>query len=160
MSGASSTPQQDIGAGTTVVPFSANLPPLTGSTTYYYQAMASNSAGTSSGTIQSFTTLSSAQAPTVTTGSASGVTSSSATLNGTAYPNGADTHVWFQYATNSSMSGATATLEADIGSGTATVPFSATPTGLAPNTTFYYQAVADNSVGVSLGAILSFTTSN
>jgi triacylglycerol esterase/lipase EstA (alpha/beta hydrolase family) len=158
MSGATSTGQQDIGAGTTTVPFSANLFFLTGGTTYYYQAMASNSAGTSKGSILSFTTLSSVQAPTVTTGSASAVTSNGATLNGAANSNGSDTFVWFQYATNSSMNGATATLEADIGAGTTTVSFFATLTGLAPNTTFYYQAVADNIVGLSLGAVLSFTT--
>jgi hypothetical protein len=42
--------------------------------------------------------------------------------------------------------------------GTNPVSESATLTGLQPNTTYYYQAVATNSVGSADGAIFSFTT--
>ncbi len=160
MRGATTTPQNDIGAGTTTVPFSANIAGLTANTTYYYQEVASNSVGTSMGAILSFTTPASAQAPTVTTGPASAVTSNSATLGGTVNPNGSDTHIWFQYSTNSSMSGATTTPQNDIGAGTTTVPFSANIAGLTASTTYYYQEVASNIAGTSTGAILSFITAS
>jgi hypothetical protein len=158
MSGSVATPQQYIGSGTITVPFSANLSSLAGNTTYYYQAWASNSAGLSHGVVASFTTATSVHAPTVSTSSASFVTSNGATLGGSVNPNGLDTHVWFQYSTNSSLTGSVATLQQDIGSGTTTVPFSANLSGLAGNTTYYFQAWASNSAGTSQGVITSFAT--
>jgi hypothetical protein len=158
MTGATLTQKQDMGTGTTTVSFNASVSSLTPNTTYYYQAMASNSVGTSTGAILSFTTLSSSQAPSVATGTASAITSNSATVSGTVNPNGSDTQVWFQYATNSAMSGATPTQKQDMGAGTTTVSFNASIGSLTPNTTYYYQAMASNSVGTSTGAILSFTT--
>ena len=95
-------------------------------------------------------------APIVSTGSASGMTGNSATLGGSVNPNGADTHVWFQYSINSSMSGSTSTAQQDIGSGTSLLPFSANIAGLAANTTYYFQAWASNSAGTSQGSTASF----
>ena len=156
MSGAVSTPQQDIGSGTAGLPASANITGLIANTPYYFQVAAQNSAGTSYGSILSFTT--SSAPPTVTTSAATSVTSSSATLGGNVNPNGADTNIWFLYSTNSSMSGAVSTPKQDIGSGTATVPVSANVASLTANTPYYFQAVAQNSAGTSQGSILNFTT--
>ena len=158
MAGSVATPQQDIGSGTSSVPFSANVSGLAGNTTYYFQAWASNSAGSTQGSIISFATTSSGSAPTIVTSSASSVTATSATLGGTVNPHGADTHVWFQYSTNSSMTGSVATPQQDIGSGMSSVPFSANIVGLAPNTTYYFQAWGSNSAGTSQGGVVSFTT--
>ena len=55
MSGSVSTPRQDIGSGTNTQPFSANIAGLAGNATYYFQSWASNSGGTSHGSIASFT---------------------------------------------------------------------------------------------------------
>jgi len=52
----SSTAPQDIGAGTALVPFSANLTGLTEDTTYYVQLVAENSSTTTSGPLAMFTT--------------------------------------------------------------------------------------------------------
>ena len=158
MIGATPTAQQDIGAGTTPVSVSAVVSGLAAGTTYYFQVLASNSSGTSSGAVLSFTTTAAAQPPTVTTGSVSSVTTSSATLNGTANPNGTDTHVWFTYGTNSSMTGSISTAQQDIGSGTGGSAFGAGIGGLAANTTYYYQAWGSSSAGSSHGAVGSFTT--
>jgi len=156
LSGANQTASYDLGSGTTASAVSVNLAGLNASTTYYYQMVAQNSAGTVKGGINSFVTL--AKLPTATTGSATSVTSTSATLNGTVNPNGADTHVWFLWGTSSTLSGANQTSSYDLGSGTSASAITASPTGLTPNTTYYFQMVAQNSAGTAKGAINSFIT--
>jgi subtilase family serine protease len=97
-------------------------------------------------------------APLVTTSAPSAVGGTSATLGGLVNPNGSDTQAWFQYSTNSSMSGSVATAQQDIGSGTSTVPFSASITGLSGNRTYYFQAWASNAAASASSTIWSFTT--
>ncbi|HXM39872.1 MAG TPA: CARDB domain-containing protein, partial [Bryobacteraceae bacterium] len=96
--------------------------------------------------------------PIVSTGAASAVTGSGATLGGSVNPNGADTLAWFQYSTNSAMSGSTSTAQIDIGAGTAMVPINANIAGLSGNTLYYFQAWASNRTGISQGSIASFKT--
>ena len=158
MIGSISTAQQDIGSGGGSVGVSANLSGLAASTTYYFQIFASNSVGTNSGAILSFTTGAVPQPPTVSTNTASSITSATAALNGTANPNGLDTHVWFLYSTNSSMSGSISTAQQDIRSGNSSVGVSANLSGLAGSTTYYFQVRASNSAGTSTGVIFSFVT--
>jgi len=121
-------------------------------------ALSASAAGNALETIATGGTVSvqAPTAPTVATGSASAVTSNSATLGGSVNPNGADTHVWFQYSTNSSMTGSTSTPQQDIGSGTSMLPFSANITGLAGNTTYYFRAWASNSAGTNQGSTANF----
>ncbi len=97
------------------------------------------------------------QAPAVNTGAASGVTVYNATLNGSANPDGADTQVWFEYSTDSTMSGSVSTPKQDIGSGAGAQTFSANLAGLAGLTTYYFRAWAANSAGTSQGSVASFT---
>lgn len=95
-------------------------------------------------------------APVVTTGQAAAVGGSSATLNGSANPDGADTQVWFEYGTDSSMNGSIWTPKQDVGSGQARVAFSAQLAGLTGGT-YYYRAWATNSMGASYGDVATFT---
>ncbi|MGB6744461.1 MAG: choice-of-anchor D domain-containing protein, partial [Terracidiphilus sp.] len=112
--------------------------------------------GSSSVTV---TAAQTATAPTATTTAASNLSANSATLAGMVTPNGADTHAWFLYGTSSTLSGATQTASQDLGSGNSPIAVSyAIPPGLSPNTTYYYQVVAQNSVGTTAGTIFSFTT--
>jgi alpha-tubulin suppressor-like RCC1 family protein len=53
----STTPPQDLGAGTTTVTLTASLSSLTCGTTYHYRAVAADSGGTTAGADATFTTL-------------------------------------------------------------------------------------------------------
>src|SRR5690606_506812 len=125
-------------------------------------AIAGNAAGNGFGSVLSFTTTA---APTVTTEAATGVTSTTATLEGTANPNLAATTGWFRYATTSPGtcndtfgSRAPSTGGTTLGSGTTPVAYSRALSGLMPGTTYYYCAIAESSAGTSFGAVRSFTT--
>ena len=99
-----------------------------------------------------------AQAPAVTTGSASGVTSTGATLNGTVNPEGADTTYQFQYGTSTSYGSVTPASPASAGSGTGTISESANLSGLSASTTYDYRLVATNATGTTDGGNQTFTT--
>ena len=96
--------------------------------------------------------------PTVTTGSATGVTTNSATLNGTVNANGTSTTAWFQYGVASGSYTGTSTTEAV--SGTSATPVSIGISSLSSGTTYYYRIAANNSAGTSTGSEASFTTSS
>jgi PKD repeat protein len=152
----SSTPDQDLGSGSATLPVSAALTGLTSSTTYHYRVVATNSAGTSRGQDATFTT-SAAPVPVATTAAASGVSTTAATLNGSANPNGSATSAHFEYGTTTSYGNSTP--DQDLGGGSSAVATSAPLSGLAPSTTYHYRLVATNSFGTSYGADTTFTTS-
>ncbi|HUL59112.1 MAG TPA: hypothetical protein VLU43_07555 [Anaeromyxobacteraceae bacterium] len=152
-----------LGAGTSSVPFSQGLAGITPGTTYYFCAIASNSVGTAFGAVLSFTTL--AAAPAVATAAATAVASTAATLNGAVNPGGANTTGWFRYAAtdpgtcdDTFGTRAPAAAGSALGAGTSSAPFSQGLTGLSPGATYYYCAIASNSVGTSFGVVLSLTT--
>jgi hypothetical protein len=106
-----------------------------------------------------------ASAPTVTTNAATSVTTTGATLNGEANPHGNATTGWFRYSTTSPGTcndtfgtRAPTTGGTSLGSGTSSAPFSQGIASLSPNTTYYFCAIAQNSIGTGLGAVLQFTT--
>jgi hypothetical protein len=94
--------------------------------------------------------------PTVTTGSASAVTTSSATVAGTVNSNGVATKYHIDYGTTSGYE--TATSEQSAGSGTSPVPVSATLTKLKPASTYHYRVVATTSTGNAIGPDETFKT--
>jgi len=159
LAGATKTASLDVGSGTSAVGVSVPLSGLTAGTTYYYEIQATNSAGTTNGSINSFTTSIVVTKPTATTGGASSITATTATIAGSVNPNGADTHIVFAYGTSSTLAGATKTASVDIGSGTLAVGISVPLTGLATGTRYYYEVQATNSAGSTNGAISSFITS-
>jgi phosphodiesterase/alkaline phosphatase D-like protein len=159
LSGAKKTTSVDVGSGATAVGGSANLTGLIAGTKYYYQVQATNKAGTTNGAIKNFTTAAGATKPTATTGAASSITKTTATVAGSVNPNGADTHFVFAYGTSSTLSGASKTTSVDVGSSTTAVGVSVSLAGLTAGTKYYYQVQATNSAGTTNGAISSFTTS-
>ncbi len=94
----------------------------------------------------------------VTTNGATAVVANSATLNGVVTPNSSDTHAWFLYGTSSTLNGASQTASQDLGSGSTAVNLTAAVSGLSANTTYYFQAFAQNSVATTSGSIQSFVT--
>jgi CSLREA domain-containing protein len=89
--------------------------------------------------------------PTVITGAATNITSTTATLNATVNPNGLDTTV--QFVTNFGTFS-----PQDIGSGTSNVPVSVDVTGLAPNTQYSFSITATSLGGTTQGVQQTFAT--
>jgi hypothetical protein len=121
-------------------------------TSYAFSSVSANHTITASFTLNSSAT----SKPVVSTGLASSVTSSSATLNGIVNPNGLSTTYIFQWGRTTSYGYSTAVTSA--GSGTGNVAASAGITGLSSNAVYHYRLVATNSVGTTYGADQSFTT--
>jgi hypothetical protein len=80
--------------------------------------------------------------PTVTTGAATDITTTTATLSATVNPNGLDSFVNFVLEINSFP-------PSDAGSGATTVSVNMALTGLVPGTLYHYHAVATNSAGTT-----------
>src|SRR6478735_3322537 len=80
--------------------------------------------------------------PAATTGAASAITRSTATLNGTVDPNGSSVRWYFEYGTTTAY-GLTSGGE-DAGDGDGEVPVAAGLQGLSPGTTYHYRLIATN----------------
>jgi hypothetical protein len=91
------------------------------------------------------------------TGTATGVTSSGATLNGSVNPAGATVHVFFQFGTTTAYGQSTPAHASGVAN--TLTPFSAAVTGLASGTTYHYRAVASSDFGSFFGGDQTFTTS-
>ncbi len=100
-----------------------------------------------------------AAAPTVTTNAASGITDSSATLNGTVNDNGKTTTATFEAGFSTSY-GSTfaATTGGTVGAGAGNTAVAVTLTALDCNTTIHYRAKGVNADGTTFGGDQSFTT--
>jgi hypothetical protein len=144
------------GSGSNPVAVSASLTGLSGNTTYHFRVSATNPGGTSKGSDQAFKTL--ANGPAVVTGSASAVTTNSATLNATVNPNGgtvSDCH--FEYGPTETY-GSSAPCVPAPGSGSNPVAVSASLSGLSGNTTYHFRVSATNPGGTSKGSDQTFKT--
>ncbi len=121
----------------------AELAGLQRGTTYYYRLQASNGNGTNPGEASQdhgFTTLG---PPIVREASASGVTSTSATLEAEVNPNNSPTSYYIEYGTTASYgSSVPAPPGVGLGSGESFVGVSVHLQGLPPGTTYHYRVVA------------------
>ncbi len=144
----------------------ATLSSLSPGTTYYVNLEGISGGVTYYGTPTSFTT---AAVPTVTNGSAGSITASGATLSGGSVNanNDPNTHaIAYCYSTTSltNCTGGTVTTVAGsnpTASGSSATAESATLSGLAPNTKYYFNLEATNSAGtVTFGTVANFTTLN
>jgi hypothetical protein len=147
------TSSKSAGSGTANVQVSGTLTGLTPGTTYHYRLVATSGGGTTRGGDGIFATSS---APVAVTGSATGVTVTSATLNGTVDPNGRATSWYFEYGTGTSYGSKTPAKSA--GSGTTATSVSAGVSSLTPGRLYHYRLVTASDAGTSRGADRTFST--
>jgi hypothetical protein len=144
------------GSGTVAVLVSGQATGLDANTVYHYRISATNAGGTSVGDEQTFTTL--PEAPSVTTGTASSITQTAATLNALVNPDGEQvTECKLEYGSNTSY-GSSAPCGASPGGGHSVVAVSASITSLTAATTYHYRVLATNAQGTSEGRDETFTT--
>jgi uncharacterized protein (TIGR02145 family) len=140
------------GTGTGI--YTSYLTGLTGNTTYYVRAYATNSAGTAYGIELSFKTAS--VVPTLTTTAITNITTSSATSGGNIASDGGSAvisrGVCWGLTSNPTITGSHTNNGIGIGA------FISSITGLTPNTLYYLRAYATNSIGTAYGNEISFRT--
>lgn len=149
------TSQQAAGAGNSPVGVSTLLGGLQANTTYHYRAVATNSQGSTASADRTFTTA--ALLPETTTTAASFVTATSANVNGTVNPKGLPTTVRFDYGLQPNIL-TESTPWQDAGSAAGNQDRWAFLSGLTPDTTYFYQIVAETAGGTVRGAVESFHT--
>ena len=142
------------GEGSAEIEVSGSVSDLEPNKTYHFQLFAENSEGKAEGGDRTFKTA--FAPPTVTTGSASGLTQTAAALAGTVNPNGVATTCEFEYGTSTAY-GKSAPCATAPGSGTAGVSVSASLSGLSPSTTYHYRLVASGTGNVE-GDDATFST--
>jgi subtilase family serine protease len=155
-----STTSASASAGIAVVGITTTLTGLTSGVNYHYRLVASNADGTVYG--YDYNLAGSApSAPTVDGIAASNLTVSgtTATIGAAINPQGWTTTYHFVYGTSpSTLTTSTPTTDAVIGSQSADVAVSQNLTGLTPGTTYYFETVATNGVGVTTSDYAAFTT--
>ncbi len=140
----------------TVNTFSSSITGLTATTKYYVRAYAVNSAGVGYGDEYSFTTLTTAIAPTVTTSAATNIYTNYATVGAKVVSEGGAAVSQRGVCWNTTGTPVITDKVADNGSGSG--DFIAYLSNLASNTTYYARAYAVNNIGISYGEQVSFTT--
>ena len=157
-------PGPEVGAGFGESPISQDIGGgLSPNTTYYYQVVATNATHSTEGQIESFTTL--PLAPVAEAEAPSGITQTTATLNGTVTTQDARTTYSFQYVDDSDFQStgyqrATSVPQPE-GAAEASlqpVPVTAVVGELTPDTTYHVRLVASNAGGFTEGPEHTFTT--
>jgi phosphodiesterase/alkaline phosphatase D-like protein len=132
----------------------AGLAGLAPGTTYHYAFVASNEAGSVTGPDETFTTAAPTP-PGVSTGGASNVALTTATVSGTVEPGGLETSYELDFGTDPSYG---TSIYGEAGAGAGEVEIAVPLQDLAPETTYHYRLVAINSDGKTYGADETFAT--
>jgi uncharacterized protein (TIGR02145 family) len=142
--------------GTGTGSFTSNITGLTGNTTYYVRAYATNSAGTTYGGDEQFKTA--PVVPTVTTAAVTNPTQTTATSGGNVTADGGASVTARGVCWTSGTADPVVT-DSHTSDGTGTGAFTSSLTQLTPNTSYKARAYATNSAGTGYGAVQPFTTS-
>jgi hypothetical protein len=138
------------GSGTSTAAVSTSLTPLKPGTIYHYRFVATSSLGTGRGADGILTTPAAPVAPVAVTGTATNISATAATLNGTVDPSGRATTWNFEYGTTTNYG--TKTPAKSAGSGTSPAAVSAPVTGLVTGHTYHFRLVATSDAGTSRGS--------
>lgn len=145
----SQTATQALLPGSTVVPVAATISGLSAVSTLHFRVVASSVFGTVRGddlTVETYTLCGTpASPPMVTADPASAVTTSSATITGTANPNGLATTVLVSYGPDTDYGAQTVPIS--VGAGCAPVAFSVPLAGLPALADTHFRVSASNSRG-------------
>ncbi len=144
----------EAGAGLGEQEFPVGLQGLTPEKTYHYAVVATNQAGAVTGPDETFTTAA-ATSPAATTGDASGVTLTTATVSGTIDARGLETSYELDLGTDTTYG---TSIYGEAGSAGEPIGVSIDLQDLAPGTAYHYRIVAVNSDGKTCGADQTFTT--
>jgi hypothetical protein len=144
------------GSGFSAVPASVGISGLVPGTLYHYRMVATNTEGTTTekSPDQTFTTALSTP-PAVTTGEASNITLTTATVAGTINPEGLETSYELDLGTDTSYG---TSLYGEAGSANTPTQITIGLQNLAPASTYHYRLDAINSDGRTYGADRTFTT--
>jgi hypothetical protein len=149
----STTSVHAAGSGAAPGDHAATLAKLVPNTTYHFDVVATNAAGTTIGPDEHLLTTG---PPILSPASVSSLTPTSAILNATVSPGGHGTDWFFQYGTTTAYTAATATLA--LPATTHPLAVSRAIANLVPNTTYHFRLVARNAAGTVAGADVAFTT--
>jgi hypothetical protein len=147
-----------IGEGTADVAVEAAVSGLDSSSTYHFRVVAGNITGQDQGDDQTFATAASILPPTVTTGAASNIAPTSATVAGTVNPQGSQIEdCAFEYGETVAY-GESVPCVPTPGAGTNNVSVTANLTGLDRSTTYHYRLTATNGNGTTDATDANFRT--
>lgn len=156
------TSNQTVGSGYIPIGAPTYITGLIKDTTYYFRLVVENQFGTIAGSQYTFhTTIGTpppiGSAPSPRTLAATGISRTTANINGEITPNKSSAQYWFEYGETSNL-GLASALQS-VGDGSIKVPASLSLSNLAPATTYYFRLNAQNQFGTVNGAILNFKTS-
>ena len=154
-----STAARGIGSGTDPVTALQALAGLIAGQNYHYRVVASNSAGTTFGEDQTFST--GRLAPLATTGEASPLNVNSVLVAGSVRARGSAVEAAFEFGTDGVNFPNRIAVSQGIVSGDAEVAVSAVLTNLQPGVTYHYRAVAtrtDDPASGATGAVRTFAS--
>ena len=146
------------GTGSTEEMVSTLVMHLAPGTTYHYQLVAENAAGTTEGADRTFKTSTPPGPPIVITGQASSVGQTEATLKGTVNPNSQTTSYYFEWGSSESYGNKTSELQA--GSDDSIHAETATLSGLEAGKVYHFRIVAKNSSETVTGSDQMLTTAS
>ena len=152
----SSTSGQELGAGESVIPVSADVEDLIPNSSYEVRLTASNEVHQITSRSVEFSTPGSA--PGVTTGPSLEVSETSAAVTGRVNPFGLNSSYYFEYGTTTNYGQQTPGVPGAVGNGFTARLVTRSLVGLEPGTTYHYRLVGANSIGTTRGADATFTT--
>jgi hypothetical protein len=148
------TPENGVKSGSGEL-VSWGIGSLSPSTTYHFRAVGKSGGSTVPGGDETFTTAPESGPPTVITNAATGIGSSSATLNGSITPKVAGTTYWFEYGTTLGYGSKTTETAVKNEAGEAV---SAVASPLSASTTYHFRLVGKAGGVTTSGLDKTFTT--